>query len=103
MGRFVSIGPKNAGGVSPKCPFHRFTANGSQPSPSTAIVLSGPPKVIAGSLSPLWSAGFDEKPGGNPVNGARSTVFENVEALAAAAVTMQASAHTPSNRIRFHI
>src|SRR5262249_47163112 len=80
IGKSVSIGPKKVG-TEPKWPFHRLTANGSQPRPSTAITLFGP-NVIAGSLSPLWFAGFDEKPGGS-VNGARSTSFENAGTAAA--------------------
>ncbi len=45
------MAPKYAG-VAPKCPFHRFTWNGSQPSPSTAM-LPSLPKAIAGSLLPV--------------------------------------------------
>src|SRR5215472_3934543 len=52
--RSVSMAPKYAG-VAPKLPFHRFTWNGSQPSPSTAM-LPSLPKVIAGSLLPVESA-----------------------------------------------
>src|SRR5439155_19153167 len=52
IGSRVSIAPKKAGGMSPKWPFQRLTWNVCQPSPSTAIVFPGPPKSIAGSLSP---------------------------------------------------
>src|SRR5258708_1084116 len=49
--RSVSMAPKYDG-VAPKWPFHRFTWNGSQASPSTAIDPSLP-KVMAGSLFPV--------------------------------------------------
>src|SRR5215470_1804065 len=49
--RSVSMAPKYDG-VAPKCPFHRFTWNGSQASPSTAMVPSLA-NVMAGSLLPV--------------------------------------------------
>src|SRR5215470_4460216 len=49
--RSVSMAPKYDG-VAPKCPFHRFTWNGSHARPSTAMVPSLA-NVIAGSLFPV--------------------------------------------------
>jgi hypothetical protein len=80
--RLVSIAPKYDG-VDPNVPFQRFTWNGSQPRPSTAIAPSEP-NAIAGSLSPdEFATGDAVSPdGGDHVP--RRTVFENADADAPA-------------------
>ena len=104
IGSCVSIAPKKAGGVSPKCPFHRSTWNDSQPRPSTAIVLSGPPKSIAGSLFPDEFAfgavaGHDRSPG---THGESSKVFENAggDAAPLPAVPARTAARTTTAAAR---
>jgi hypothetical protein len=97
MERLVSIPPKYDG-VDPNAPFQRFTWNGNQPRPSTAIAPFGP-KAIAGSLSPdEFATGDAVSPGGGD-HVPRRTVFEKADADAPAAIA-QLAANASANATR---
>ena len=90
-------------------PVQTFTWNGSQPSPSTAIVPSSA-NAIAGSLSPVLFEGVPDPgnagpmvspvPVGSHVPKSGVLLKDGVDAPASEAVKANAAATTPERRMR---